>query len=82
MGIETCRLVRRIAEGTERKTGKCPGDVMGLIRKRIRLELLKATIIALREERGRKFDQTKDITDLDLNLERGDKYMNNVSKST
>ena len=70
MGIEASKLMKRIAERTERKTGQRYADVMGFIRKRIRFDLLKTTTIALRGERGRRVGQAKDIADLDLNLER------------
>ena len=70
MGIEASKLLKRIAERTERKTGQSYADVMGFIRKRVRFDLLKTTIITLRGERGRRVGPGKEIAELDLNLER------------
>ena len=70
IGIEASKLMKRIAERTERKTGQRYSDVMGFIRKHIRFDLLKTTTIALQREQGRRVFQAKDIADLDLNLQR------------
>ena len=70
MGIEASKLMKRIAERTERKTGQRYADIMSFIGKRIRFDLLKTTTIALRGERGRRVGQAKDIADLDLNIQR------------
>ena len=70
MGPEANKLLKRVAERTARKTGQRYADVMGFIRKRVRFDLLKTTVIALRGERGKKVGQAEDIADLDINLER------------
>ena len=80
MGIEASKLMKRIAEWTDRKTGQRYADIMGFIRKRIRFDLLRTTTIALREERGRRVCQAKDIADLVLNLQSAKRYLNIFSK--
>ncbi len=69
-GIEAQKLMKKIAEKMEYATGQRYADVMGFIRKRIRFELLKTTLIALRGFKGKiKSSEAHDITELDLNLE-------------
>ena len=70
MGIEAQKLFKRIAERTARKTGQSYSDAISFIRKRVRFDLLKTTIIALRGDRGRLIGATEDIVDLDINLEK------------
>ncbi|KAG1676028.1 Methyltransferase-like protein 23 [Nymphon striatum] len=69
MGREAQKLLKILAERTELKTGQSYSDAMGFMRKRLRFELLKTTIIALRGYRGKRTDGIMDIGDLDLNLE-------------
>ncbi|KAG1650422.1 Carnitine O-palmitoyltransferase 1, liver isoform [Nymphon striatum] len=69
MGREAQKLLKILAEKTELKTGQSYSDAMGFMRKRLRFELLKTTIIALRGYRGKRTDGIMDIGDLDLNLE-------------
>ena len=52
MGIKASKLMKRIAERTERKTGQRFADVMGFIRKGIRFDLLKTTTMAMLGEQG------------------------------
>ena len=70
MGMEAQALLKRIAERTERKTGQRYSDVMSFLRKRVRFDLLKTTIIALRGDRGKRVGAADNIADLDINLER------------
>ena len=73
MGMEAQKLFKRIAEKMEYTTGQRYADAMGFIRKRLRFELLKTTLIALRGYRGRaKYPEegiNENFSQMDLNLE-------------
>ena len=67
MGTEAEKFYKRIAEKTAWRTGQKYHETIGYIRKRLRFDLLKTTIIALRGYRGRPTNQPE-ITAMDLNL--------------
>ena len=69
MGMEAQALFKRVAERMSRKTGQRYSETIGFIRKRLRFDLLRTTIIALRGFRGKVLDAPEDIADLDINLE-------------
>ena len=72
MGKEAKNLVKRLAQRMEMSTGQRYADAVGFIRKRLRFELLKTTVIALRGDRGarlREANTARAVADLDLNLE-------------
>ena len=69
MGNEANTLFKRIAQRTASKTGQRYSDVMSFIRKRVRFDLLKTTIIALRGHRGRRMGDPVKVEELDMNLE-------------
>ena len=71
MGKEAQKLVKRLAQRMEVSTGQRYADAVGYIRKRLRFELLKTTIIALRGDRGAKLREAHKVSvaELDLNLE-------------
>ena len=69
MGIEAQNLFKNIAVKMSNKTGQRYSETIGFIRKRLRFDLLKTTIIALRGYRGKKSEASEDIAELDLNLE-------------
>ena len=69
MGQEAHKLVKKLAERIESRTGQRYADAVGHIRRRLRFQLLKTTVIALRGERGSKKVEIDNIEDLDLNLE-------------
>jgi hypothetical protein len=69
-GIEAHRLIKKLAQQMEYATGQKKADCIGFIRKRLRFELLKTTVIALRGYRGKKIEDSNNIIgELDLNLE-------------
>ena len=69
-GLEAQKLLKKIAEKMESHPGQRYADAMGFIRKRIRFELLKTTVIALRGHRGKaRNSEAHEISELDLNLE-------------
>ena len=70
MGKEAKNLVKRLAQRMEMSTGQRYADAVGFIRKRLRFELLKTTVIALRGDRGamlREANTARAVADLDLN---------------
>ena len=71
MGKEASKLVKRLAERMEFSTGQRYADAVGYIRKRLRFEILKTTVIALRGDRGAKLRSANNVVvgELDLNLE-------------
>ena len=74
IGKEAERLVKRLAQKMEASSGQKYSDAVSFLRKRLRFELLKTSVIALRGDRGARlrnnFNQNNDIvSDLDLNLE-------------
>ena len=72
MGKEASKLVKRLAQRMEVSTGQRYADAVGYIRKRLRFEILKTTVIALRGDRGARLRSANNIVnvgELDLNLE-------------
>ena len=72
MGKEAHALVKCLAQKMETVRGQRYSDSVSFIRKRLRFELLKTTVIALRGDRGsRSKDAANSVqmSDLDLNLE-------------
>ena len=71
MGLEAQRLVKKLAQKMAITNGQRYADSVSYIRRRLRFELLKTTVIALRGDRGSKLRQQNDIEveSLDLNLE-------------
>ena len=68
MGVEAQSLVKKLADRTSRKTGQQYADVMRFLRTRMRFDLLRTTIIALRGDRGKRRPQPESVEELDLNL--------------
>ena len=68
MGVEAQRLVKRIAEKYTTKTGQQYSHAISHIRRRLRFDLLRTTVIALRGHRGKPTDVSPTIANLDLNL--------------
>ena len=72
MGKEADKLFKKLAAKINVKTGQRYPDAISFIRKRVRFDLLKTTVIALRGYRGKvQVDQNESIDQLDLNLEPG-----------
>ena len=69
MGIEATAFYKRVAERVDNKTLQRYSDVVSFIRRRLRFDLLKTTLIALRGFRGLKANSlSSPIGDLDMNL--------------
>ena len=67
MGEETGMVYKRIVEKMARTKGQKYHETISYVRKRLRFDLLKTTIIALRGYRG-KPATVPEIDELDLNL--------------
>jgi hypothetical protein len=72
MGREAERFMKRLAEKMSFKdTGSEYSTNMSYLRRRLRFDLLKTTLISLRGFRGKKTEvQMKKICELDLHLEK------------
>ncbi len=68
MGEEAKYLMKKIAERTSVKTGQSYADVMKFLRIRVRFDLLRITIIALRGARGKKIPPPDNIHEVDMNI--------------
>jgi hypothetical protein len=68
MGLEAQALVRRLAEKLSRVKNQKYPETVSFIRRRLRFDMLKTTIIALRGYRGKQ-TQAPDIETLDFNLD-------------
>ena len=69
MGPEATRYHKRIAELISVKRGELYSEVVNFIRTKVRVALLKSTLVAIRGERGRRRrTQNTPIEDLSLNL--------------
>ena len=69
MGREAETFFKKLADKMARKTGQRYSEAITFIRKRLRFDLLRTTVIALRGERGRTSRDTVEISELDINLE-------------
>ena len=61
-------MVKRLAEKYAMKSGQSYAESVSFIRRRLRFDLLKTTIIALRGYRGKPRMETQDVSELDLNI--------------
>ena len=68
MGQEATKFYKQLAGKIANKTGQNYADVISVVRRKLRFELLKTTIISLRGYRGKKLYSSKEINTLDLNL--------------
>ena len=69
MGHEAEVFFKKLADKMSRKTDQRYSEAMSFIRKRLRFDLLRTTIISLRGERGRSNNEASKISELDINLE-------------
>ena len=70
MAKEANSFFKVIAQKWSRKTNQTYADSISFIRRRLRFDLLKTTVIALRGYRGKRTEErgNDDINELDLNL--------------
>ena len=70
MGKEASIFVKRLSSLLAQKTNQSYNDTISYVRRRLRFDLLKTTLIALRGFRGRHQLSPSAIQEIDLNLER------------
>ena len=61
-------FLKRVATLLAAKTGQDKSLVMAYLRRRLRFELLKTVLVAVRGHRGRYFQKAIPVDELDLNL--------------
>ena len=71
MGREANTFFKKLVDKLSRKSGQRYSEAMTFIRKRIRFDLSRTTVIALRGERGLKSSCAVKIADLNINLTNG-----------
>ena len=68
MAKECDKFVQRLSSMISVKTGQKYADSVSYVRRRMRIELLKTCLIAIRGHRGRWYQKPLDLMDMDLNL--------------
>ncbi len=69
-GVEADRFLCRLAEKmTQKNQSSTYSNNISFVRRRLRFDLLRTTLISLRGYRGKRHEPPK-ISELDLNLER------------
>ena len=68
MGPECTRFHKRLAELISVKRGESYADIMNYVRTRLRILLLKSTLIAIRGERGKGRRSKESLQDVSFNL--------------
>ena len=68
MGPECTRFHKRLAELISVKRGESYADIMNYVRTRLRISLLKSTLIAIRGERGKGRRSKESLQDVSFNL--------------
>lgn len=70
MGVEADRFVKRLAEKISTKKNIPYSSVVSFVRRRLRFDLVKTTLIALRGYRGKPAAEGEKIKDLDIHLQK------------
>ena len=68
MAKECSCFLKKLSEKLSHKTNQKYSDTVNFVRRRIRIELLKTCLIAIRGHRGRFFQRPINMEDLDINL--------------
>ena len=68
MAKECSCFLKKLSEKLSQKTNQKYSDTVNFVRRRIRIELLKTCLIAIRGHRGRFFQRPINMEDLDINL--------------
>ena len=68
MSREFDTFIKRLSSLLSMKTNQKYADTVCYVRRRLRIELLKTCLIAIRGHRGRWYQKPLDICDMDLNL--------------
>ena len=68
MSKECNKFMKKLSEGLSLKTQQAYSDTISYVRRRLRFELLKTTLISIRGHRGRFYQRPIDLDEMDLNL--------------
>ena len=68
MSKECTRFLKKLSEKLSNKTQQTYSDTISFVRRRLRFELLRTTLIAIRGHRGRYYERPINMDELDLNL--------------
>ena len=68
MSKECNKFMKKLSEGLSFKTQQAYSDTISYVRRRLRFELLKTTLISIRGHRGRFYQRPIDLDEMDLNL--------------
>ena len=68
MGQEAVTFVKNLSSKLSETMNQSYADTISYVRSRLRFDLLKTCIIALRGHRGRYYERPADIENLDINL--------------
>ena len=68
MGPKAMMFLKTLAKHMIRTNGQSLSSIMASIRRRLRFELLKATLIAICEHRGRYYQKAVPLEEQDTNL--------------
>ncbi|KAL5266928.1 hypothetical protein ACHWQZ_G004092 [Mnemiopsis leidyi] len=68
MAKECSCFLKKLSEKLSHKTNQKYSDTVNFVRRRIRIELLKTCLIAIRGHRGRFYQRPINVEELDLNL--------------
>ena len=68
MGVEATHFMKKLAGHIATKTGQPYPHTISFLRRRLRFDLLKTTLIALRGQRGKFYNSPKQIDEMDLNI--------------
>ena len=68
MGLQASMFLKRVATLLAAKTSQDKSLIMANLRRRLRFELLKTVLIAVRGHRGRYYEKAIPVDELDLNL--------------
>ena len=69
MGKEASIFLKRLPTLLAPKTNQPYSNTIGYLRRRLRFDLLRTTLIALRGHRGKYYEAPSSINDLDINLQ-------------
>ncbi|MCP4457119.1 MAG: hypothetical protein GY816_03685, partial [Cytophagales bacterium] len=70
MGVEASAFLKRLAVKISTRKDMPYSKVISFVRRRLRFDLVKTTLIALRGYRGKPAQETKNIGELDIHLEK------------
>ena len=68
MSKECNRFIKKLSERLGFRLQQSYADTISYVRRRLRIELLRTALIAIRGHRGRFYERSMDLEEMDLNL--------------